>query len=97
VLLQHRHQEHADVIAGITAALTVGSVNADVVAVEARKAAQQRGGQPPPITATPRRQQVVSLTNGGWSSCPATTGRCPRSTATTTCSERPAHEPIDDR
>ena len=62
VMLQHRHLEHADVIAGLTAALTVGSVNADVVAVEARKAAQQRGAQPPPITATPRRQQVVSLT-----------------------------------
>jgi hypothetical protein len=62
VLLLHRHLEHAGVLAGITAALSVGSVNADVVAVEARKTAQQRGGQPPPIEATPRRQQVVSLT-----------------------------------
>ena len=40
----------------------VGSVNADVVAVEARKAAQQRGVQPPPVQASPRQQQVVSLT-----------------------------------
>jgi transposase len=62
VLLLHRHLEHADVLAGISAALTVGSVNADVVAVEARKAAQQRGVQPPAAEATPRRQQVVSLT-----------------------------------
>jgi transposase len=62
VLLLHRHLEHADVLAGITAALTVGSVNADVVAVEARKAAQMRGAVPPPTQATPRRQQVVSLT-----------------------------------
>ena len=62
VLLLHRHLEHADVLAGITAALTVGSVSADVVAVEARKAAQRRGVQPPPVEATPRRQQVVSLT-----------------------------------
>jgi transposase len=62
VLLLHRHLEHADVLAGITAALSVGSVNADVVAVEARKAAQQRGIQPPPVEAIPRRQQVVSLT-----------------------------------
>src|SRR5206468_10229918 len=43
VLLAHRFLEHADVLAGITAALSVGSVSADVVAVEARKAAQQRG------------------------------------------------------
>jgi hypothetical protein len=62
VLLLHRHLEHADVLAGIGAALSVGSVNADVVAVEARKAAQQRGTQPPPVEATPRGQQVVSLT-----------------------------------
>src|SRR5215207_5669119 len=33
VLLLHRHLEHADLLAGITAALSVGSVNADVVAV----------------------------------------------------------------
>ena len=55
VLLLHRHLEHADVLAGITAALSVGSVNADVVAVEARKAAQRRGAQPPPVEATPRK------------------------------------------
>ncbi|HSS56028.1 MAG TPA: IS21 family transposase [Gaiellales bacterium] len=62
VLLLHRHLEHADVLAGISAALSVGSVNADVVAVEARKAAQQRGAVPPPAGALPRREQVVSLT-----------------------------------
>jgi transposase len=61
VLLLHRHLEHADVLAGIAAALSVGSVSADVVAVEARKVAQQRVVQPPPVEATPRRQQVVSL------------------------------------
>jgi hypothetical protein len=33
-----------------------------VVAVEARKAVQQRGPQPPPVEATPRRQLIVSLT-----------------------------------
>jgi len=62
VLLLHRHLEHADVLAGITAALSVGSVSVDVVAVEARKAAQRRGVQPPPVEATPRRQQVINLT-----------------------------------
>jgi hypothetical protein len=62
VLLLHRHLEHDDVRAGITAALTFGSVNADLVAVEARKAAQQRGAIAPPVEATPRRRRVVSLT-----------------------------------
>lgn len=37
VLLLHRHMAHADVVAGLTAALSVGATTADVVAVEARK------------------------------------------------------------
>lgn len=41
MLLPHRHIEHTDVLAGMTAALSVGSVSADVVAVEARQAAQR--------------------------------------------------------
>jgi hypothetical protein len=63
VLLLHRHLEHADVLAGISAALAVGSVNADVVAVEARKAAQQRGVPPAPVEVSPRQRQVISLTD----------------------------------
>ena len=62
VLLLHRHLEHVDVLAGMTAAVSVGSVNADVVAVEARKPAQRRGAPPGLVEATPQRQQVVSLT-----------------------------------
>lgn len=62
VLLLHRHLEHADVLGGISAALTVGSVSADVVAVEARKSAQRGGIQPPPVHAIWRSRQVVSLT-----------------------------------
>jgi hypothetical protein len=50
------------VLPGLTAALAVGSVSADVVAVEARKAAQRRGAPAPPVQSTPPRQQVVSLT-----------------------------------
>jgi hypothetical protein len=61
-VLLHRHLEHVDVLAGITAALSVGSVSADVVAVQARKAAQRRGVHPSPIEAASRRQQLVSLT-----------------------------------
>lgn len=44
VLLLHRHMRHADVTAGLSAALNVGSTNADVVAVEARLAAHHHGG-----------------------------------------------------
>ena len=61
VLLLHRHLEHADVLAGISAALSVGSLSADVVAVEARKAAQQRGVHPSPVEVSSRGQQVISL------------------------------------
>ncbi|MEZ0367228.1 hypothetical protein ACAG26_26500 [Mycobacterium sp. pUA109] len=48
VLLLHRHVERSDVLAGITAALSVGSTNADVVTLEARKAAERRGVAPTP-------------------------------------------------
>lgn len=51
VLLLHRHLEHRDVIAGIRSALTVGSHTADVVALEARKAAQS-DGRSPTVTVT---------------------------------------------
>jgi hypothetical protein len=43
VLLLHRHLDRADVLAGISAALSVGSTSPDVVALEARKAAERRG------------------------------------------------------
>lgn len=39
-LLLHRHLEHADVRAGLRAAITLGSCSEDVIALEARKAAQ---------------------------------------------------------
>jgi Mu transposase, C-terminal domain len=62
VLLLHRHLDDVDVIAGITAALTVGSINTDVVAVEARKNAQQHGVDTSAVPSQPAHQQVVSLT-----------------------------------
>jgi transposase len=43
VLLLHRHLDRADVLAGISAALSVASTSPDVVALEARKAAEHRG------------------------------------------------------
>jgi hypothetical protein len=46
VLLLHRHMAAADVITGIKAALSVGAHAADVVAVEARRAADARSAGP---------------------------------------------------
>jgi transposase len=62
VLLLHRHLGRADVLAGITAALSVASTSADVVAVEARKAVQRHGATTEPEADTPRRERVVRLT-----------------------------------
>lgn len=67
VLLLHRTMSHADVVGGIEAALRVGAVTADVVAVEARRHAStpseatQGGarhvhhGRPPVLSLTQRR------------------------------------------
>jgi hypothetical protein len=46
VLLLHRRLAHPDVLAGISAALSVGSVRADLVAVQARKAPDNAGWRP---------------------------------------------------
>ncbi|QYX75694.1 hypothetical protein K1J60_03440 [Streptomyces akebiae] len=47
VLLLHRHQQHGDVVAGIHGALGAGTFNEDVIALEARKAAQTAGRHRP--------------------------------------------------
>jgi transposase len=65
VLLLHRNLAHADVVAGLQAALAVGATSADIVAVEARRAADtRRQATPPPApekTAAPT-PAVASLT-----------------------------------
>ncbi|MBC7763415.1 MAG: IS21 family transposase, partial [Candidatus Saccharibacteria bacterium] len=65
VLLLHRSMSAEDVIAGITAALTVGAVTADVVAVEARRN-QAENPSGTPLTAAEQargpERRVVSLT-----------------------------------
>ncbi|MDX2546864.1 Mu transposase domain-containing protein [Streptomyces sp. WI04-05B] len=53
VLLLHRHQQHADVIAGLRAAVALGTCSEDVVALEARKAAQAAGRAPTVTAASP--------------------------------------------
>ena len=59
VLLLHRHLDRADVLAGITAALSVGSTSPDVVALEARKAAERRGAAAGPDDAETGGRVVV--------------------------------------
>ncbi len=65
VLLLHRSMTAADVVAGITAALSVGAVTADVVAVEARR--HEAAGRPTTSRDRVRfpsaqEQRVLSLT-----------------------------------
>jgi hypothetical protein len=45
VLLLHRHLRHADVVDGLAAATGIGAARADVVAVEARRIAENRPSQ----------------------------------------------------
>ena len=61
VLLLHRRHPHAEVIAGIAAALSTGVARADVVAVEARRIAQDRATSTDTPQAPPTGR-VVSLT-----------------------------------
>lgn len=69
VLLLHRSMEARDVIDGITAALRVGAVSADVVAVEARRVAAERNTQgwarpdcDPGVKSKIVEHRIVSLT-----------------------------------
>jgi transposase len=62
VLLLHRHMAHADVVAGLLAAAAVGAINADVVAVEARKAAENNGTAEAVASSPVAAPSVVSLT-----------------------------------
>lgn len=63
VLLLHRSMRSADVLAGIRAALTVGAVTADVVAVEARLHAGGAASHRHPVAhENVAEQRVVSLT-----------------------------------
>lgn len=61
VLLLHRHLDRTDVLAGISAALSVGSANADVVALEARRAAEQRLGGPGSLGGCGEGAQLVLM------------------------------------
>ena len=79
VLLLHRHREAADVITGIEAALSVGAHAADVVAVEARRAADARAADPVPDSdgGPPAVPQVTSLTLRRLAALPADTRSLP--------------------
>ena len=105
VLLLHRRMPDDLVVAGLTAALRVGALTADAVALEARKAGDDHDRTTPadPTTPTNPRLEVASLT-GGWLSCRRTPGPCRRSPPTTSCypvaarptKGTPTHELIHD-
>jgi transposase len=61
VLLLHRHHTHADVVAGVTAALLVGAVSPDVVAVETRKHAQRQAADDPVVVDLNQRRPTPSV------------------------------------
>src|SRR6185437_2278382 len=73
-VLLHRHLPAADVLAGISAALSAGAASADVVAVEARKAGDaRRGGMPQPAQPSPAAPAVSSLTTRRLAALPGDT------------------------
>jgi transposase len=76
VLLLHRHMAHDHVVAGLAAALLAGSLTADAVALEARKAADEADGQPAPDRA-PAGPAVASLTARRLEKLPADTRPLP--------------------
>ncbi len=65
VLLLHRHHAHADVVAGITAALLVGTLSPDVVAVESRRHAQQQSAAAAadPVVVSLEARRLAELTD----------------------------------
>lgn len=64
VLLLHRHHAHTDVVAGITAALAVGAVSPDVVAVETRRHAQQAtAAAAGPVVVSLQARRLAELTD----------------------------------
>ena len=66
VLLLHRHHAHADVVAGISAALLVGAASPDVVAVETRRHAQQHAAAAAaadPVVVSLEARRLAELTD----------------------------------
>ncbi|MEU9821738.1 MULTISPECIES: IS21 family transposase [unclassified Pseudonocardia] len=62
VLLLHRHLDRDAVLAGLRAATSAGATSADVVAVEARRIADEQPRAAEAIAPAPAPQRVVSLT-----------------------------------
>lgn len=70
VLLLHRHLDRADVLAGTSAALSVGSTNPDVVALQTRKAAEGRGLAQAVHEGTTRDASVLIAAEHRWAPVP---------------------------
>ena len=61
VLLLHRRMPRASVLAGITAALCAGSISPELVAIEARKAANRGPSDPASTPVLPPRRSVAHV------------------------------------
>ena len=92
VLLLHRHLQHSDVVAGIRAALAVGSCAADLVALEAcqllrHTAAHRLSTRKPsrPTSRTLRARRSRACPRTGRCGFPPTSVPCPLSNAGTSC------------
>jgi transposase len=77
VLLLHRHMDGEHVVAGLAAALRAGALTADAVALEARKAADETGGQPAQASSAAFGPTVASLTARRLEKLPADTRPLP--------------------
>ena len=77
VLLLHRHMDGEHVVAGLAAALRAGALTADAVALEARKAADETGGQPAQAAVAAFGPAVASLTARRLEKLPADTRPLP--------------------
>jgi len=64
VLLLHRRLDDRAVLAGIRAALAAGSINVDVVAIEARKLGPKTGSVHSEQAVAPRRSPTALVTLG---------------------------------
>ncbi|MFE3638796.1 hypothetical protein [Streptomyces sp. NPDC059168] len=85
VLLLHRHLRHRDVVAGNRAALAINACTADVVAVQARTAAESEGRSPTVTVTTPLPDPVTPPDQRLPSPTERRANRLPASTAGTNC------------
>lgn len=97
VLLLHRHLPHSDIVTGLSAAVAVGAVTPDVVAVEARKAADQRSNAPDVRPHAGADRQGTQARHGQDAAPGPGTQRTPVAGRVVSLTERRLNERLGDR